>query len=177
MTELMRDSLVLARNLGMDVFNALNLMQNQEFLQVKYTVTVHGTRYTVVHKCGAERCRIKIKGRSRFSPFLSTGSLMFNFQLYYYRFQYFHDVNPIPQKTMTIQLTSIRISIKDTVDKVVNSTRPWGTFLMAESDRLENREWQAHAQAYTRVRVYYIVRVFLMMKGSCVYVAGVFFFF
>lgn len=34
MTELMRDSLVLARNLGMDVFNALNLMQNQEFLQV-----------------------------------------------------------------------------------------------------------------------------------------------
>ncbi|CAM9319355.1 unnamed protein product [Ectocarpus sp. 13 AM-2016] len=33
MTELMRDSLVLARNLGMDVFNALNLMQNQEFLQ------------------------------------------------------------------------------------------------------------------------------------------------
>lgn len=35
MTELMRDSLVLARNLGMDVFNALNLMQNQEFLQVR----------------------------------------------------------------------------------------------------------------------------------------------
>ena len=35
MTELMRDSLILARNLGMDVFNALNLMQNKEFLQVK----------------------------------------------------------------------------------------------------------------------------------------------
>lgn len=35
MTELMRDSLVLARNLGMDVFNALNLMQNEEFLQVR----------------------------------------------------------------------------------------------------------------------------------------------
>lgn len=34
MTELMRDSLVLARNLGMDVFNALNLMQNKEFLEV-----------------------------------------------------------------------------------------------------------------------------------------------
>lgn len=34
MTDLIRDSLILARNLGMDVFNALNLMQNQEFLQV-----------------------------------------------------------------------------------------------------------------------------------------------
>lgn len=31
----MRDSLVLARNMGMDVFNALNLMENQDFLQVR----------------------------------------------------------------------------------------------------------------------------------------------
>ena len=37
MTELMRDSLVLARNLGMDVFNALNLMQNNEFLQASHS--------------------------------------------------------------------------------------------------------------------------------------------
>lgn len=37
MTELIRDSLILARNLGMDVFNALNLMQNKEFLQVRIT--------------------------------------------------------------------------------------------------------------------------------------------
>ncbi|CAM9655583.1 unnamed protein product [Discosporangium mesarthrocarpum] len=32
MTQLIRDSLVMARGRGMDVFNALNLMQNQEFL-------------------------------------------------------------------------------------------------------------------------------------------------
>lgn len=50
MTELMRDSLVLARNLGMDVFNALNLMQNQEFLQVSHTRCSRSLHsYTIPH--------------------------------------------------------------------------------------------------------------------------------
>ena len=78
MTELMRDSLVLARNLGMDVFNALNLMQNQEFLQV-------GTCCVRVAGGNARTCTLPLDlGLRFFGPRLPGGSeqgIVFTFEL------------------------------------------------------------------------------------------------